>query len=163
MLKGVKIVDCDTHVTEAPDMFTKRAPAKFKGKVPEVRRVDGVDRWFVGDRNFGSLGGNVIRADNNKLLGRLAFPTIGEGHIGAWDNKARVQSMDDMGVYAQICFQNSGVTQAGSLGNWIVRCRLDRHPKLKIGLIESGMGWCPSRSRRSSISSTKCWPARSRS
>ncbi|HTQ70340.1 MAG TPA: hypothetical protein VMH92_02450, partial [Acidocella sp.] len=47
-LAGIKIVDCDTHVTEAPDMFTSRAPAKFKGKVPEVRRVDGVDRWYVG-------------------------------------------------------------------------------------------------------------------
>lgn len=114
-LEGIKIVDCDTHVTEAPDLFTSRAPAKYKDKVPQVRRVDGVDRWFMGDRNFGSLGGNVIRADNNKLLGRLAFPTIDEGHSGAWDTKARLQAMDDMGIYAQICFQNSGVTQAGSL------------------------------------------------
>ena len=114
-LAGIKIVDCDTHITEAPDLFTSRAPAKYKDKVPQVRRVDGVDRWFMGDRNFGSLGGNVIRADNNKLLGRLAFPTIDEGHAGAWDTKARLRAMDDMGVYAQICFQNSGVTQAGSL------------------------------------------------
>lgn len=114
-LEGIKIVDCDTHVTEAPDLFTSRAPAKYKDKVPQVRRVDGVDRWFMGDRNFGSLGGNVIRADNNKLLGRLAFPTIDEGHSGAWETKARLQAMDDMGIYAQICFQNSGVTQAGSL------------------------------------------------
>ena len=71
-LEGIKIVDCDTHLTEAPDLFTSRAPAKYKDKVPHVRRVNGVDRWFVGDRNFGSLGGNVIRTDNNKLLGRLA-------------------------------------------------------------------------------------------
>ncbi len=114
-LKGIKIVDCDTHITEAPDLFITRAPARYKDKMPQVRRVDGVDRWFVGDRNFGSLGGNVIRADNNKVLGRLAFPTIDEGHIGAWDTKARLKAMDDMGVHAQICFQNSGVTQAGSL------------------------------------------------
>jgi predicted TIM-barrel fold metal-dependent hydrolase len=114
-LAGIKIVDCDTHVTEAPDLFTSRAPAKFKGRMPEVRRVDGVDRWFIGDRNFGSLGGNVIRADNNKLLGRLAFPTIDEGHTGAYITKTRLQAMDDMGVWAQICYQNSGVTQAGSL------------------------------------------------
>ncbi|MGB8363830.1 MAG: amidohydrolase family protein [Rhizomicrobium sp.] len=114
-LQGIKIVDCDTHITEAPDLFTARAPAKYKGRVPEVRRVNGVDRWFVGDRDFGTLGGNVIRADNNKLLGRLAFPTIDEGHKGAHETKARLQAMDDMGVYAQICYQNSGVTQAGSL------------------------------------------------
>lgn len=114
-LKGIKIVDCDTHFTEPPDLFTSRAPAAFKDKVPQVRRVNGVDRWFVGSRDFGSLGGNVIRADNNKLLGRLAFPTIDEGHRGAHNVKARLQAMDDMGVYAQICYQNSGVTQAGSL------------------------------------------------
>jgi hypothetical protein len=47
-----------------------------------VRRVNGVDRWFVGDRDFGSMGGNVIRKDNNKLLGRLAFPTLDEAHPG---------------------------------------------------------------------------------
>lgn len=114
-LAGIKIVDCDTHITEAPDLFTTRAPAKYKSKVPFVRRVNGVDRWFVGDRDFGSLGGNVIRGDNNKLLGRLAFPTIEEGHQGAFDTKTRLQAMDDMGVHAQICFQNSGVTQAGAL------------------------------------------------
>jgi predicted TIM-barrel fold metal-dependent hydrolase len=114
-LNGIKIVDCDTHITEAPDLFTSRAPAKYKDKVPHVRRVDGVDRWFVGDRNFGSLGGNVIRTDHNKLLGRLAFPTIDEGHPAAYDTKARLKAMDDMGVYAQICYHNSGVTQPGSL------------------------------------------------
>ena len=114
-LTGIKIVDCDTHFTEPPDLFTSRAPAAFKDKLPHVRRVDGVDRWFVGSRDFGSLGGNVIRADNDKLLGRLAFPTIDEGHQGAHKVKARLQAMDDMGVYAQICYQNSGVTQAGSL------------------------------------------------
>jgi hypothetical protein len=114
-LAGIKIVDCDTHLTEAPDLFTSRAPARLRDKVPHVRRVNGVDRWFVGDRNFGSLGGNVIRTDHNKLLGRLAFPTLDEGHIAAYDTKARLEAMDDMGVYAQICYQNSGVTQPGSL------------------------------------------------
>jgi len=114
-LKGIKIVDCDTHVTEAPDLFTARAAAKFKDKVPQVRRVNDVDRWFVGDRDFGSMGGNVIRKDNNKLLGRLAFPTLDEAHPGGHQVKPRLQAMDDMGVYAQICYHNSGVTQAGSL------------------------------------------------
>jgi predicted TIM-barrel fold metal-dependent hydrolase len=114
-LQGIKIVDCDTHITEAPDLFTSRAPARFKDKMPHVRRVAGVDRWFVGDRDFGSLGGNVIRKDNNKLLGRLAFPTLEEAHPGGHEIKPRLQAMDDMGVYAQICYHNSGVTQAGSL------------------------------------------------
>ncbi len=115
-LAGIKIVDTDTHITEAPDLFTSRAPAKFKDKVPYVKLdTDGVERWYVGDRNFGSMGGNVIRKDNNKLLGRLAFPKLEQAHPGGHLMKERLQAMDDMGIYAQVCYQNSGVTQAGSL------------------------------------------------
>jgi predicted TIM-barrel fold metal-dependent hydrolase len=128
-LAGIKIVDCDTHITEAPDLFTSRAPAKFKDKVPYRRRVNGVDKWFVGERDFGSFGGNVIRKDNNKLLGRLAFPTLEEGHAGAIETKARLQAMDDMGVYAQICYHNSGVTQAGSLMSL-------NEPELAVAIIQ---------------------------
>lgn len=116
MFEGIKIVDCDTHITEAPDLFTSRAPAGLKDRMPRVvLDPDGVERWYVGDRNFGSMGGNVIRADNNKLLGRLAFPKLDQAHPGGHKIKERLQAMDDMGVYAQIGFQNSGVTQAGSL------------------------------------------------
>ena len=115
-LEGIKIVDTDTHITEAPDLFTSRAPAKYKDKVPYVKLDgDGVERWYVGDRNFGSMGGNVIRKDNNKLLGRLAFPKLEQAHPGGHIMKERLKAMDDMGVHAQICYQNSGVTQAGSL------------------------------------------------
>jgi predicted TIM-barrel fold metal-dependent hydrolase len=115
-LAGIKIVDTDTHITEAPDLFTSRAALALKDKVPHIRRdADGTDRWYIGDRNFGTLGGNVIRKDNNKLLGRLAFPKLEEAHPGGHLIKPRLQAMDDMGVYAQICYQNSGVTQAGSL------------------------------------------------
>ena len=51
MLAGVKIVDCDTHVTEAPDMFTSRAPAKFKG-CEHIRETDRrLDRHGLPDRS----------------------------------------------------------------------------------------------------------------
>ena len=115
MFAGIKIVDCDTHITDAPDLFTSRAPAALKDRMPHIKRVGGTDTWFVGDRNFGSMGGNVIGADNNKLLGRLAFPKLEQGHPGGHLIKERLQAMDDMGVHAQIGYQNSGVTQAGSL------------------------------------------------
>ena len=114
-LQGIKIVDCDTHFTEPPDLFTSRMPKKFGDNIPQMRRVDGFDRWFVGDRNFGLVGGNVIRNDKNKLLGRVAFPTMDEGTPGAYQLKPRLKDMDDMGVWAQICFQNGGITQVGSL------------------------------------------------
>ena len=33
-LAGIKIVDTDTHLTEAPDMFTSRAPAAMRRSPP---------------------------------------------------------------------------------------------------------------------------------
>lgn len=115
MFAGIKIVDCDTHFTEPPDLWTSHAPVGMKDKMPHVRRVDGADQWFVGDRNFGSMGGNVVGRDRNKLLGRLAFRNYDEIDRGSFDVKARLEAMDAMGVWGQICFQNGGVTQAGSL------------------------------------------------
>jgi predicted TIM-barrel fold metal-dependent hydrolase len=113
---GIKIVDTDTHIVEPPDLFTSRAPVGMKDKVPYVRRDENdIDRWFLGGRNCGTLGGNVVRRDNNKLLGRLSFPTLGEGHPGGHEVTPRLQAMDDMGIYAQICFPNSGITQPGML------------------------------------------------
>ncbi len=115
LFKDIKIVDCDTHFTEPPDLWTSNAPAGMKDRMPHVRRIDGADRWFVGDRNFGSIGGNVIAADHNKLLGRLAFQNYDQINPGSYDVKERLKDMDLLGIWAQICFQNGGVTQAGSL------------------------------------------------
>jgi len=115
LFKDIKIVDCDTHFTEPADLWTSHAPAGMKDKMPHVKRIDGADQWFVGDRHFGSIGGNVIAKDHNKLLGRLAFQNYDQIDPGSYLVKPRVEAMDAMGVWAQICFQNGGVTQVGSL------------------------------------------------
>ena len=115
LFKGIKIVDCDTHFTEPPDLWTANAPAGMKDKMPYVKRVNGADQWFVGDKNFGSMGGNVIAKDRNKLLGRLAFQNYDQITPGSYDVAERLKDMDAMGVWGQVCFQNGGVTQAGSL------------------------------------------------
>ncbi len=115
LFNGIKIVDCDTHFTEPPDLFQKNAPASMKAKLPRVVRVNGADRWFIGEKDFGSIGGNVISKGRNKLLGKLAYTTYDEIHPGSYQVKPRLEEMDAMGVWAQICFQNGGLTQAGSL------------------------------------------------
>lgn len=115
LFEGIKIVDCDTHYTEPPDLWTANAPAGLKDKMPRVERIGNVDKWFIGDKDFGTLGGNVIGADHNKLLGRLAFENYDQITPGSYLVEPRLQEMDDMGIWAQICFQNSGTTQAGSL------------------------------------------------
>lgn len=115
MFDGIKIVDCDTHFTEPRDLWTANAPAGLKDKMPHVKRVGEADQWFVGDKCFGSIGGNVIDKDRNKLMGRLAFQNYDQITPGSYDVTERLKDMDGMGIWAQICFQNGGVTQAGSL------------------------------------------------
>ena len=83
--------------------------------MPYQAVADGITRWFVEGKDFGIVGGNVIRQDKRKLLGRLSFPTLEDGTDAAWQVKPRLQAMDELGIHAQICYQNSGVTQAGSL------------------------------------------------
>lgn len=115
LFEGIRIVDCDTHFTEPADLWTRNAPAGMKDKMPHVKRINGADQWFVGDRHFGSIGGNVIAKDGNKLLGRLAFQNYDQINPGSYSVPDRLKDMDAMGVWAQICFQNGGVTQVGSL------------------------------------------------
>ena len=35
------VIDVDTHVTEPPDTFVARVPAKLKDRVPRVERTEG--------------------------------------------------------------------------------------------------------------------------
>lgn len=115
LFEGIKIIDCDTHFTEPRDLWTSNAPAGMKDKMPHVERIDGADKWIVCGRDFGSMGGNVIAKDKNKLLGRLAYQNYDQIAPGSFDLKERLKDMDDMGIWGHICFQNGGVTQAGSL------------------------------------------------
>ena len=39
------VVDADSHWSEPPDLFTSRAPAQYKDRVPHVEMVDGVRSW----------------------------------------------------------------------------------------------------------------------
>ncbi|HJQ17009.1 MAG TPA: amidohydrolase family protein [Allosphingosinicella sp.] len=115
LFKGIKIVDCDTHFTEPPDLFQRNAPARLKDRMPRVVEKNGAVRWYVGDKDFGSYGGNVVSKERNKLLGKLSFTNYDLIHPGSFQVKPRLEEMDRMGVWGHICFQNGGVTQAGAL------------------------------------------------
>jgi predicted TIM-barrel fold metal-dependent hydrolase len=109
-LDGLRVVDADTHLTESHDLWTKRAPAKYKDRVPHVVDVDGKPMWYVDGVELGFAGGGgVIDRDGNKGIANEAlFEWTQERiHLGAFDIKARIDVMDDSGVHAQVCFPNS--------------------------------------------------------
>ena len=99
-----KVVDADTHMTERHDLWTSRAPAKFKDRVPRVERIDGAAQWVVeGDVVLGRAGaGGVVDVNGHK--GRsfegLYEWEIDQGHRAGWDLSARMDLLDEIGVDA---------------------------------------------------------------
>ena len=106
-LDQVRVVDADTHFTEPHDLWTSRAPASLKDKVPHVTTVDGSPSWVIEGEVIGRAGaGGVIDRDGHK--GRsfegLYEWEIGDAHPGAYDPVARVALLDEIGIHAQIIF-----------------------------------------------------------
>jgi uncharacterized protein len=109
-LDGLRVVDADTHLTEAHDLWTSRAPAKYADRVPHVEAIDGRPTWIVDGAELGFAGGGgVIDREGGKgrALEALYEWTLDKIHAGAYDPKARIEVMDDSGIYAQVCFPNS--------------------------------------------------------
>ncbi|HZP46117.1 MAG TPA: amidohydrolase family protein [Candidatus Binataceae bacterium] len=102
------IIDVDTHVTETPDLWTSRAPANIRDKVPRtITDEHGTVRWVLGDSN--SL---LASAGMTATAGRGSFAkppkTYEEMHPGAYDAKARLKYMDEMGIWAMVMYPNVG-------------------------------------------------------
>lgn len=107
---GRKVIDVDTHLTEPHDLWTSRAPASLKDRVPQVKEIDGKRSWVIdGDVVIGE-GANpssTIDRNGSKWLG-LDFLTrsIEECHPASYSTKERVQLMDELGISAQIVYPN---------------------------------------------------------
>jgi predicted TIM-barrel fold metal-dependent hydrolase len=116
------VVDADTHISEPHDLWTSRAPASMRDLMPQVRRNDlGIDKWFVdGGQEMGNAGGaSVINADGSKdpfwNIDIQAGPGVEDIHPGSYDVQARLQVMDEQGVYAHIVYPNALGFAAGSI------------------------------------------------
>jgi predicted TIM-barrel fold metal-dependent hydrolase len=109
-LEDLRVVDADTHLTEAHDLWTKRAPAAYRDRVPRVEEVDGRPTWVVDGHPMGFAGGGgVIDRDGEKFPFQESMIVWGIDriHQGAYDPKARLQIMDECGIHAQVLFPNS--------------------------------------------------------
>jgi len=119
---GVRVVDADTHLTEAHDLWTKRAPKGYEDRVPHVEDVDGRATWIIDGREFGFAGGfSVIDRDGEKFPFNDSFISwdIEHAHRGAFDPEARLAVMDECGVHAQVLFPNGIGLGGQALANQI--------------------------------------------
>src|SRR5262245_26962665 len=102
------VIDVDAHVTEPPDLWVERVPAKHRDRVPVIQRgADGKDRWFVGDGAVMLTVGHTAPAGWGAPF-PAAPPTFGEVPRAAHDPQARLEYMDSIGVWAQVMYPNVG-------------------------------------------------------
>jgi uncharacterized protein len=108
-LSGLRLVDVDTHLTERHDLWTSRAPATLRDKVPQIKEVNGVRGWFVnGDIHMGNPSAySMVKPDRSTALGMSFWDMeVKDVHPASYDAKARVALMDEMGFWAQIVYPN---------------------------------------------------------
>src|ERR1700694_1008468 len=117
--KGLKLIDADSHLTEATDLWPPRAPAKYRDRVPQtgIDRSDGVSYWWVDGKKlskdssiaFVRKNGDKIAYYGADIMGgsgvELAAPRE-DIHAAASEAKPRVDLLDEMGIYAQIVYPN---------------------------------------------------------
>ncbi|SEO90065.1 amidohydrolase family protein [Trujillonella endophytica] len=116
------VVDADSHWSEPADMFTSRAPAKYKDQVPHVEVVDGQPSWVFNGTTVGMFAaGAVIAKDGTKSEDAqvLTTWTTEDVHVGAYDPKVRLEVLDECGIDHQVIFPSTiglggqGLSQAG--------------------------------------------------
>jgi predicted TIM-barrel fold metal-dependent hydrolase len=106
-MSSYSIIDVDTHVTESPDLWTSRAPARMKERVPRIETSsDGRLSWIVGGTPMLASPGLTATAG----VGNFKNPpkTYDEMHPGAYDAQARLKYMDHMGIWAMVMYPNVG-------------------------------------------------------
>src|SRR5688572_18319565 len=109
---GLKLIDADSHYTEPLDLWTSRAPAKYKDRVPQVRLAsNGRNFWFIDGQqgakdsgvSFVDVEGNKVAYYDEDMLGGAPRDQV---HPASYDATARVAMLDELGIYAQIVYPN---------------------------------------------------------
>ena len=58
LVADLRVIDADSHFSEPYDLWTSRAPTRYRDRVPQVRADDsGRLRWFLGDSVLFNAGG----------------------------------------------------------------------------------------------------------
>ena len=109
-LADLRVIDVDAHITEPADLWTRRAPAGYADRVPHVVDIDGVPMWsFDGvllDNRRVNLS-SVIRPGGEKVPGPAFFDfNRDEIHAASSDMHARVELLDQQGIWAQVLYPN---------------------------------------------------------
>jgi predicted TIM-barrel fold metal-dependent hydrolase len=104
------VIDNDTHISEPPDLFTSRLPAKWHDKAPKIVRNEetGFEVWAIGEeqRTATPVGHTAVAGWPDP------FPAAPSGFDeipkAAHDARARVEYMDSLRIWAMAIYPNVG-------------------------------------------------------
>ena len=98
-----KIIDCDQHVIEPPDLWEKYLPKKFQEQAPKlVQDEDGGDAWLLGE-HVEALGLVAAMHQTPETL-KWTGTRYADMHPGITDPKGRLELMDEDGISAAVFF-----------------------------------------------------------
>jgi predicted TIM-barrel fold metal-dependent hydrolase len=100
------VADVDSHIIEPADLWTSRIDGKWGDLVPHVRFHERrqEDYWYIGDQKLYGVGAFAqaqwpeYPPSHPKKLEEAVAPAV--------DAKARLQYMDEVGVYYQVLYPN---------------------------------------------------------
>jgi predicted TIM-barrel fold metal-dependent hydrolase len=106
VLTTTPLIDSDSHVTEPADLWSTHLPAKWSDQAPKPVWSDRFNepRWRVGDDELNGIG-------EFAQAGWPDFPpshprSYEEADPASFDPKARLERLDEYGVYAQVLYPN---------------------------------------------------------
>ncbi len=108
-LDDLKVIDSDSHWSEPYDLWTSRAPAKYRDRVPQMTERNGKRRWwFDGSIPIGlPIASSVVDQEGTKVTGAAFFDFDNDMvHRASFDPEARVAMLDELGIEAQIMYPN---------------------------------------------------------
>ena len=99
-------IDVDTHITEPPDTWSARVPAKYRDSVPYTQRnARGVDHWYLNGERISKVG-----LKRGRRVRRWPFPDSPKGfddiHPASIDPDARLAYMDSVGIWPMVLYPN---------------------------------------------------------
>jgi predicted TIM-barrel fold metal-dependent hydrolase len=109
LLAGIKVIDVDSHLSEWPTLWTERAPASLKDRVPRIIGEGSAKRWVIDKDTFihPICAGSAVLRDGTKVRGwDFIDLETHQVHAGSYDGAARVKVLDAQGIHAQILYPN---------------------------------------------------------
>jgi uncharacterized protein len=102
----IRVIDSDTHVIEPPDLWTSRLSSKWGDLRPRTAYNPdwGMECWIVGKQWLHPVGYYNWAGWKANLP---SFPpSLGESNPAGYDVTARLQAMDECGIYAEVLYPN---------------------------------------------------------